>query len=114
MQALKNCTLKIKITFHGDESFFGPGIAELLALVGETGSVKDACKKMDLSYTKGWFILNRAEDQLGEILVERNHGGKEGGGASLTEFGKELLKEYDKLTADVEAYATREFRKRFQ
>lgn len=114
MQGLTNCSLKVKLTFHGDESFFGPGIAELMTSVENTGSVKEACKEMGLSYTKGWFILNRAEQQLGELLINRNQGGKEGGGTTLTPYGCELLKAYDEFSADVENYARKEFKKRFQ
>lgn len=104
---------KIKVTIHKEEGFFGPGIAELMTYVEETGSVKEACRMMSLSYSKGWYILNRAEGELGYALIQRNHGGTAGGGASLTEEGKALLKRYYAFEKDVEIYAEKEFQKKF-
>ncbi|MCI1722289.1 MAG: LysR family transcriptional regulator [Lachnospiraceae bacterium] len=104
---------KIKLTIHGKESFFGPGIAELMSLVQEKGSVKNACREMGLSYTKGWTILNRAEKELGYPVIRRNHGGMDGGTSSLTEQGEKLLSDYYELEKDVDAYTRKAFRKKF-
>ena len=103
------CTIKTKVTIHGEESFFGPGIVELLKLVGETGSVKLACSEMKLSYTKAWTIINRAEKELGYALINRSQGGKAGGGASLTEEGRQLILNYEELSGRINEYANKAF-----
>lgn len=101
----KECSVKVKVTIHKESSFFGPGIAHLIKNIDEIGSVKEACVTMGLSYSKGWFILNRAEQELGYPLIHRSHGGKDGGGASLTDEGRELLSRFEELESRVAAYA---------
>lgn len=102
-------SVKVKVTIHKETSFFGPGIAHLIKNIDEIGSVKEACVSMGLSYSKGWFILNRAEQELGYPLIRRSHGGKDGGGASLTDEGHELLRKFDELESRVAAYAREAF-----
>ena len=103
--------VRVKVQIHKETSFFGPGIVELLGYIRECGSVKDACRRMELSYSKGWFILNRAEEELGYPLIQRNHGGKKGGGAALTESCEKLLARYEELEKNIQAYAEEEFKK---
>jgi len=102
-------SVKVKLTVHREKSFFGPGIVTLLELIDETGSVKLACRQMDLSYTKAWTILNRAEEQLGYELIKRNQGGRQGGGASLTDKGRETISKYRELQERVSDYAKEAF-----
>jgi len=42
------------------------------------------------------------EERLGRSLVERTRGGKDGGGAKLTPFGRAILKEYKELETSLE------------
>ena len=65
--------LRVKLQINTDEPVLGPGVAELLELVGETGSMKEACGRMGMSYSKGWKIIGRAEEQLGCALIRRHH-----------------------------------------
>ena len=44
--------LRVKLQINTDEPVLGPGVAELLELVGETGSMKEACGRMGMSYSK--------------------------------------------------------------
>ena len=75
----KDLSVRVKVTIRKNNAFFGPGIAQLIRLIDELGSVKEACQSMGLSYSKGWFIINRAETELGYQLIRRNHGGRDGG-----------------------------------
>lgn len=106
-------SVRVKLQFQGKNIFFGPGIAELLYQIQKEGSMKAACAGMELSYSKGWFILNRAEEELGYALIARNHGGKMGGGASLTEEAVRLLEKYELLKQEVEACAQSSFSRLF-
>lgn len=99
----------VSVKIKKDEIFFGPGIAGLLTLVEECGSVKDACRRMNLSYTKGWKMVNRAEEQLGYEILNRQHGGKSGGGTTLTEEGRVLLHKYIEMEAHISEYASQVF-----
>jgi molybdate transport system regulatory protein len=40
------------------ERFFGPGRAELLQLIDETGSISKAAKAMGMSYKKAWAMVD--------------------------------------------------------
>lgn len=77
-----------------DYNFFGPGVRDLLLNIESEGSVKAACEKMGMSYSKAWKMIRTVEKALSTEVVTRVQGGKSGGSASLTEAGKEMLKRY--------------------
>jgi len=100
----------IKLTYKCEnEKFFGPGIAELLELVEKSASLKEACREMGLSYSKGRGIIKKAEAMLGFPLLTKQHGGLGGGASSLTEEGSVLLRNYRLLEEDVRRYAKKRF-----
>lgn len=105
----KDLSVRVKVTIRKNNAFFGPGIAQLIRLIDELGSVKEACQSMGLSYSKGWFIINRAETELGYQLIRRNHGGRDGGGASLTDEGHLFLDKFDRLEKRIADYAVTAF-----
>ena len=86
-----------KIIFVDDngEKFFGEGPYRLLKCVEKTGSLHKAAFSMEMSYTKAFRILNRAEEVIGYPLTTRAIGGVSGGGSSLTEKGKEWVERYE-------------------
>ena len=43
----------------------------LLALVDETSSVREACSRMQISYSTGWNMIRRLEDQIRDPLILR-------------------------------------------
>ena len=69
----------------------------LLYLIRETQSVRDACSRMQVSYSTAWNMLNAAENELGYPLILRNKGGPSGTGSLLTQKGKELLSAYERF-----------------
>ena len=72
-------------------------LVTLLHLIRETQSVREACGRMQISYSAAWNLLNAAEDSLGYSLVNRNKGGPSGVGTLLTEKGSRLLSAYDRF-----------------
>ena len=62
----KDFHLRVKLQINTDEPVLGPGVAELLELVEETGSMKEACGRMGMSYSKGWSLIRTAERELGD------------------------------------------------
>ncbi len=87
--------LSIRLTDNNGEKAFGPGIAQLLRLVESTGSLNQAAKTMELSYSKAWKILRNAERLLGISFLERTIGGVHGGGSQLTQEGRRFLERYE-------------------
>ena len=88
-----------------DGRFFGPGPANLLRNIQSTGSVKEAARRMEVSYSKAWKMIEALEHSLAFPVVERSSGGKKGGGASLTPQGRKIVEEYDKCHEKLKTYA---------
>ena len=84
-----------------EEPDFGKGVAQLLSLTREKGSLSAAYKSMGMAASKAWKILNRAEADLGVKLVERKSGGKQGGGSHLTPEGEDILNRYENFQKEV-------------
>lgn len=104
---------RLKIQLVGTEPFFGPGVKTLLECIREEGSVRDACEKMGLSYSKGRKMLERAERELGYTIVERSPGGKNGGSARVSEDGMRLLSRYERFEKELTGLAEEKYREIF-
>ena len=78
--------------------FFGPGRAELLILIAESGSIAKAAKAMGMSYKKAWDMVSELNTRSGKPFVIAHKGGEKGGGATLTENAKKVIAGYQKLT----------------
>lgn len=89
-------TLRIRILF-GEAAMLGPGKAELLEGIRETGSIAAAGRAMAMSYKRAWSLVEEMNDAFREPLVESQRGGPGGGGARLTEAGQTVLAHYRKL-----------------
>ncbi len=85
---------RVRLRIYKNDLVFGPGVAELMEHVRETGSLSAACRRMEMAYSKGWKILKRAEEELGVELVQGTSGGVHGGKMELTDAGRELLRCY--------------------
>jgi molybdate transport system regulatory protein len=70
--------------------------AFLLRRVAETHSLTKAAKEVGISYRNAWDRVKVMEEKLQQRLVRTKVGGKTGGGATLTEEGSQLLKEFRK------------------
>lgn len=91
--------------FCGGERSFGPGVAELLERVDALRSLRKATAQMGMSYSKAWHIIDNAEHTFGYPLLETKIGGRDGGGAVLTDDARRILKGYRQLESEVSAYA---------
>lgn len=93
--------------YHGPRIALGPGKAELLARIHETGSISEAARQMGMSYNRAWLHIQDINQSFKSPLVESLRGGSTGGGAGLTKSGKQVLALYQRLEAEACA-ATRE------
>lgn len=96
---------EIKVTLTRELPFFDEKMAMLLALIDETGSVRIACKRMQISYSTGWNMIRRLESQTKGEVLNRVQGGAGGGGSHLTANGRRLLEAYRQFVADIKDYA---------
>ncbi len=81
----------------GSEPVFGRGRRQLLQAIDTYGSINRGAKEINISYRKAWSYIKAMEERLGVKFVERKSGGKNGGGASLTEEARAFLKRYKEL-----------------
>lgn len=87
---------------YGPRFAFGPGKAQLLEAVEQSGSITEAAKLMGMSYMRAWTLVSSLERGLAEPLVHKIRGGNSRGGAGLTETGRAMLKLYRQLESSIE------------
>lgn len=90
--------LNLRLTFPGGVPL-SHGKAELMELIRETGSIRQAAAKMDMSYRRAWLLVDELNHLFREPAIGTKQGGKSGGGAALTDFGEELLRRFRAMEA---------------
>lgn len=75
----------------------GPGKADLLAAIQETGSIAAAGRQMGMSYQKTRHLVDEMNRSFVSPLVEGFKGGVQGGGTSLTDLGREVLERFRQM-----------------
>jgi molybdate transport system regulatory protein len=99
--------------YFDDETMIGPGKADLLQGIQETGSISAAGRRMGMSYKRAWTLVDTLNRYFREPVVISSAGGKAGGGATLTPTGIMVLARYRHMqevtecaiAADLEALA---------
>ncbi|MDD2877348.1 MAG: LysR family transcriptional regulator [Acidiphilium sp.] len=94
--------LRIRVVL-GDGLILGPGRADLLAGIRDTGSIAAAGRRMGMSYKRAWQLAESLNSTFRAPVIIAAKGGVAGGGAHLTELGEVVLDAYRTL---VEAAAT--------
>lgn len=90
---------------RGDEDAFGPGKAQLLESLLETGSLNRSASAMKMSYVKALALVRAMNTHFSEPLVVLSRGGKDGGGTQITATGRKVLAEYHAMREASEAAA---------
>nr|WP_315248358.1 LysR family transcriptional regulator [uncultured Duganella sp.] len=80
--------------WHGDDVAIGPGKADLLDAISQTGSISAAARAMDMSYRRAWMLVDVMNRSFREPLVRSAVGGTRGGGAQLTDAGVRVLAQF--------------------
>lgn len=98
--------LKLKLQLYcGDEIAMGPGKADLLDAIGQTGSISAAARSLGMSYRRAWLLVDVMNRCFATRLVATQPGGGKAAGAHLTEQGRAVQAAYRALSAQVEAGA---------
>ena len=87
---------------YGTEIAIGPGKAELLEAIAETGSISASAKRLGMSYRRAWLLVDTMNRCFREPVVASATGGSGGGGAHVTPFGRRVLARYEAMRACVD------------
>lgn len=98
-----------RLILSKEEDFFGPEEYRLLQLIDETGSIQAAAGRMNMSYTKGWKMVNRLEKEMGFLFLNRCNGGRNGGSSTITEEGRTFMERYHAMEEDMRRMGQRFF-----
>ncbi len=102
-------TVHFRVDF-GDGHAVGPGKISLLEHIDEGGSLSQAARDLDMSYRRAWQLLKSMNASFRERVAVSCKGGRGGGGATLTAFGKELIRSYRAFEVEMQGHAARRFR----
>lgn len=64
----------------------------LLEAIDRHGSIQKAAREMKLSYKSAWDAVNSMNNLCDQPLVQREVGGRRGGGSQLTEHGRNMIR----------------------
>lgn len=103
----KEIRVRVWVDLDG-ERFFGPGRAELLQLIDDTGSISKAAKSMGMSYKKAWAMIDEMNEKAKKPYVIAQKGGQKGGGTVVTEAGKKMVEAYTKMMSRIHAIVEKE------
>ncbi len=79
---------------------FGPGKADLLEGIRQTGSLAATARSLGMSYMRAWRLVREMHELYAKPLVHLQRGGKEKGGARLTPAGEMALALYRRMEAE--------------
>jgi molybdate transport system regulatory protein len=99
---------RVRVDFPGDCSI-GPGKIALLECIDRSGSLSAAARQLGMSYRRAWLLVHNTNAALHEPVVELAVGGKDGGGAQLTDFGRRLVMDFRAFEEAVDQLAAQRF-----
>lgn len=88
---------------QGEDIAFGPGKADLLQAIERSGSISGAARDMAMSYRRAWLLVEEMNRCFTQPLVATATGGARGGGAVVTEQGREVLARYRRMQKKAES-----------
>lgn len=107
-----NYKIKSRIWIESEDNvLLGQGRVNLLKAIDETGSLSQAAKSLSISYKKAWQLLDSVNKSAAKPVTINSIGGKGGGGAQLTEYGKSLIKAFDEINKNCWAFLDKEIAK---
>lgn len=86
--------LNYKLWLEEEQRMFGDGPCQILELVDELGSLRQAAAEINMSYSQAWKLIKKLEERLGFKLLDKQVGGSSGGGSKLTDKGRIITKNF--------------------
>jgi molybdate transport system regulatory protein len=110
---MKKLSARFKLWLNSDnvEGVFGDGKWRLLKEIDSEGSLNAASKTLRISYRKAWGDLEKAQEALNVVLVEKRRGGAEGGHSVLTDQGEKWVNAYARFRDEIENAVEKAYKK---
>jgi molybdate transport system regulatory protein len=89
-------------------TLLGPGKADLLQGIQETGSIAAAGRRMEMSYKRAWYLIDTMNAYFRNPVVISVKGGSARGGAHLTQTGRAVLAIFRRMEAKARQATTRD------
>lgn len=89
---------------RADNRYLGGDRIRLLEKIDELGSISQAAKAVGISYKTAWDMVNLINNLSEKPLVERQTGGKGGGGARLTPAGRSVVGQFGIIAEEHRKY----------
>ena len=106
---MSDTRLTLRVDFGPGRSI-GPGKIRLLEAIDRTGSISQAGRTLGMSYRRAWLLIDDMNQCFRHPVVSARPGGSQGGGAVLTEFGAELVRDYRAIETAAEVAAKKRLR----
>src|SRR5262245_34767524 len=100
--------VRLRIDF-APGSALGPGKVGLLEAVDRTGSLSAAAAELGIGYKRAWSLLQSVNELFEAPLVVMSRGGRGGGGATVTERGREVITAFRSVERRASLAATQAF-----
>lgn len=88
----------------------GPGKVALLEAIRRTGSIAAAGREFGMAYRRAWLLTDELNHMFEAPLIAARGGGRNGGGAVLTELGEEVISLYRKAETKLRKSTSAEVR----
>jgi len=104
--------IKSRIWIESENNvLLGEGRVHLLKAIQKNGSLSKAAKSLNISYKKAWKLLDSVNKSAKKPVTINSIGGKGGGGAELTEYGKSLVKAFDEINRNCWKFLDKQLKK---
>jgi molybdate transport system regulatory protein len=104
--------IKSRIWIEFDNQvLLGQGRVNLLKAIEEKGSLSQAAKLLNISYKKAWGLIDSVNKSAKKPVTITSTGGKGGGGATLTAYGKSIIEAFDDINKNCWAFLDEQLEK---
>jgi molybdate transport system regulatory protein len=88
--------LTLRVLTHRSPAM-GPGKAALIEAIDRSGSISGAAREMEMSYRRAWQLVDAINTSFAEPLIVTAAGGKKGGGAVVSDQGREVVRRFREM-----------------
>jgi molybdate transport system regulatory protein len=86
--------IRLAVYLGPGEHKLGPGKVRLLEEISQRGSISAAARAMGMAYRHAWELVDDLNRCFATQVVAAAVGGRTGGGATLTPWGRELVRRF--------------------